>query len=121
MQGWPEERTRHTLHALLAWSATSSEAVRWSKKLAALPLAQNPEARVASVVELLKYPQAAGAATDEFLELLKKTDPTAPEKDQGLPATLRWLAATYPTINLDARPACPTPPISALKCPAAPQ
>jgi hypothetical protein len=119
MKGWSDERTRRTLQVLLAWSATAPETARWTTKLTSLRPPQSRADGIATVVEVLKYPPVAGPATDQLLNLLKAIDPNAPAKDGGLPATLRWIAETYPGINLDARPACPAPPSSSLTCPSA--
>jgi hypothetical protein len=56
---------------------------------------------VASVVELLKWPTTAGPATDALLEVLHERVPGAPGKEAGLDATVAWVAATYPDIDLD--------------------
>jgi hypothetical protein len=69
-------------------------------------------------VELLKYPVAGGQATNVLLEALRAVIPAAPSAEAGLPANLRWIADTYPGIDLKSAPACPPPlPREELACP----
>jgi hypothetical protein len=69
--------------------------------------AEPPRAYVAAVVELLKWPTTAGPATDALLEALHERVPGAPGKEAGLDATVAWVAATYPDIDLDSPPTFP--------------
>ena len=62
---------------------------------------------VAAIVELLKWPTTAGQATDALLEVLHECVPGAPGKEAGLEATVAWVAATYPDIDLDSPPTYP--------------
>ena len=64
-------------------------------------------AYIASLIELLKWPTTAGPATDALLEVLYERVPGAPGKDAGLNATVEWVAATYPDIDLDSPPTFP--------------
>ena len=66
-----------------------------------------PEPYVAAIVELLKWPTTAGPATDALLEVLHERVPGAPGKEAGLDATVAWVAATYPDIDLDSPPTFP--------------
>ncbi len=65
------------------------------------------EPYVAMIVELLKWPTTAGSATDALLEVLHERVPGAPGKEAGLDATVAWLPATYPDIDLDSPPTYP--------------
>jgi hypothetical protein len=98
------------VRAGLAWASTPHEAVAWTQALVALLPREQPEPYVALIVELMKYPTAAGTATGLLLDALHRTDPKAPGNDAGLAATLAWLRTTHPAIDLDKRPACPKPP-----------
>ncbi len=55
----------------------------------------------------LKWPTTAGPATDALLEVLHERVPGAPGKEAGLDATVAWVAATYPDIDLDSPPTYP--------------
>ena len=69
-----------------------------------------PQAYVAAIIELLKWPTAAQpGATEALLEVLHDRVPGAPGKEAGLDATVQWVAATFPEIDLDSPP---TPPAS---------
>jgi hypothetical protein len=68
-------------------------------------------------VELLKNPTAGGPATNVLLDALHVL--AAPGAEAGLPANLRWLADTYPAIDLRRAPACPMPLSAGLACPSA--
>ena len=70
-----------------------------------------PQPYVAAIVELLKWPTTAAewGATNALLEVLHDRVPGAPGKEAGLDATVRWVAATFPEIDLDSPP---TPPAS---------
>jgi hypothetical protein len=118
MKGWSEAQTRQTLQRLLAWSTSTPEVTRWTTKLVALSPPKSRSDGIATIVELLKYPPIAGPPTDQLLDLLKKIDPNAPGKEPGVLTTIRWVADTYPAIDLDARPRCPAPPSLSLACPA---
>ena len=69
--------------------------------------AEPPKPYVAAIVELLKWPTTAGPATDALLEVLHERVPGAPGKEAGLDATVAWVAATYPDIDLDSPPTFP--------------
>ena len=93
----------------LAWAPTSEEAAGWAGVLVALLPREKPEICLAEIVEALKYPTSAGAATDVLLDALHGIDPNAPGKEAGLAANLAWLTTAYPAIDLDAPPLCPPP------------
>ena len=77
----------------------------------ALPLDPiKPQPYAAAIVELLKWPTTAEpGATEALLEVLHDRLPAAPGKEAGLAATVRWVATTFPEIDLDSPP---TPPAS---------
>ena len=106
------------LQSAFGWSATSEESVAWAEVIATLLRRSGEPNYVDAIVELLKYPIAAGPATNVLLEALRVA--AAPGAEAGLPANLRWLADTYPTIDLKSAPACPTPLSSGLACPSEP-
>jgi hypothetical protein len=85
------------LQSAFGWSAISEESAAFF---------------VGAIVELLKYPIAAGPATDVLLEALRMATPGA---RAGLPANLRWLADTYPAI--DFRSAPPDAPLGRFSLP----
>ena len=45
-----------------------------------------------------------------LLQVLHDRVPGAPGKEAGLDATVAWVAATYPDIDLDSPPTYPPPP-----------
>ena len=93
----------------LAWAQTSDEAAGWAAAHVTLLPREKPEIYVEKIVEALKYPTSAGAATDVLLDGLHRNDPNAPGKEAGLAANLAWLRTAYPAIDLEAPPACPEP------------
>lgn len=69
-----------------------------------------PQTYVAAIIELLKWPTTAEpGATAALLEVLHHRVPEAPGKEAGLDATVQWVAARFPEIDLDSPP---TPPAS---------
>ncbi|MFZ1425891.1 MAG: TIR domain-containing protein [Geminicoccaceae bacterium] len=62
---------------------------------------------VTAIVELLKWPTSAGPATDALLEALHERMPGVPGKEAGLAATVAWVDANYPDIDLDSPPTYP--------------
>ena len=102
-----------TCHRDIADEARGRGTRPWSRKLrpgarSTLPLdPAKPESYVAAIVELLKWPTTAGRATDALLEVLHERVPEAPGKEAGLDATVAWVAATYPDIDLDSPPTYP--------------
>jgi hypothetical protein len=116
VSGWPAERKRSVALSLLAWAGTASEGSRWAAMLKELFPTGSDEKSIAAVVEALKFPFAAGPATDHLLDTLKKVDPRAPGKGETLQTNLAWIASSYPSINLDSPPACPVPPSPLLTC-----
>ena len=65
---------------------------------------------VAAIAELPKWPTSAEpGATAALLEVLHDRVPGAPGKEAGLDANVRWIATTFPEIDLDSPP---TPPAS---------
>ena len=94
----------------LAWASSAEEAAAYAQ-LAVAGLPRQPVADfVVEIIELLKYPPAAGAATGVLLEALREVASDAPGKEKGLDATLDWLQRYYPAVDLDSPPHCPDPP-----------
>ena len=62
----------------------------WAGALVMLLPRGEPEVCVAEIVTALKYPTAAGAATDALLDAFHGIDPNAPGKEAGLAASLSW-------------------------------
>jgi hypothetical protein len=104
--------------AALAWAPTTAVAVAAAGAAVSLLPRHQVEPAVQTIVELLKYPMAAGDATIVLLEGLKAIAPEAPGKEAGLDANLDWIARVYPLIDLEAPPACPAPRWPGLGCPA---
>jgi hypothetical protein len=69
------------------------------------------------MVEAMKYPTSAGQATTELLKALENAGLGAPGAAAGLYANLDWVARTYPSIDLEAPPACLPPARPNLVCP----
>ncbi len=68
----------------------------------------NPQPYVAAIVELLKWPTTAEpGAIEALLEVLHDRMPESPGKEAELDATVRWVAATFPEIDLDSPPIPP--------------
>ena len=106
------------LQSAFGWSATPEESAAWAKAIATLLRRPAEPNYVGAIVELLKYPVAGGQATNVLLEALRAVIPAAPSAEAGLPANLRWIADTYPGIDLKSAPACPPPlPREELACP----
>ena len=79
----------------------------FARAIAANLPAEPAKPYVTAIVELLKWPTTAGPATEALLEVLHERVPDAPGKEAGLDATVAWVAATYPDIDLDSPPTCP--------------
>jgi ribosomal protein S7 len=92
---------------VLATTDAPKVAAAFAGALAALLSAKPPRRYVAEITELLKWPTAAGPATDVLLEALHERVSDAPGKEAGLDATVAWVAATYPDIDLDSPPTFP--------------
>jgi hypothetical protein len=108
------------VRSALAWASSDDEAAVWTSAFAELLLRVPEPSRVAEIVEVLKYPMAGGTGTEVLLDALQRADASSPGKDTGLEANLDWLRQAYPTISLDAAPACPEPPRDrGLSCPKA--
>jgi hypothetical protein len=103
----------------LAWSSAAVDATASARAITALAENQADERRILALVEALKYPSAAGEATDVLLDALHAAAPEAPGKEAGLEANLLWIANHYPMIDLDAPPSCPSPLQEGLACPGA--
>ncbi|MFO1049166.1 MAG: toll/interleukin-1 receptor domain-containing protein [Geminicoccaceae bacterium] len=98
--------------AILATATVPSAATSFARAIAVtLPVdPAKPQPYVANIVELLKWPTTAEpGATEALLEVLHDRVPGAPGKEAGLDATVRWVATTFPEIDLDSPP---TPPAS---------
>ena len=93
--------------AVLARTTIPSVAQRFARAIAVTLPADPPKHYVAAIVELLKWPTTVGPATDALLEVLHERIPGAPGKEAGLDATVAWVAATYPAIDLDSAPTFP--------------
>ena len=93
--------------AVLAGADEPSVAEAFARAIALTLPAELPKPYVAAIVELLKWPTTAGPATDALLEALHERVPGAPGKEAGLEATVAWVAATYPDIDLDSPPTYP--------------
>jgi hypothetical protein len=106
------------LQSAFGWSATSEESAAWAEVIATLLRRSGERNYVGVIAELLKYPIAAGPATNVLLEALRVS--AAPGAEAGLPANLRWLTDTHPAIDLRRAPACPTPLSAGLACPSEP-
>jgi hypothetical protein len=102
----------------LAWSATEEEAVDWARAIVAL-LPSEAEAPTKQLATAIRYPAAAGPATEVLLNSVRARHADAPAKEAGTSAGLSWIAEKYP--NEVVRPICPPPPqptfLSDLKCP----
>jgi hypothetical protein len=97
-----------TLKVLLAKADVPYAADAFATAIVAtLPSGLTEEAYVTAVVDLLKWPTTVGAATDALLDALKKRVPGAPGKEAGLDATVRWVAANFPRVDLESPPTFP--------------
>lgn len=105
------------LISLLAWSRFPDVTIATARTVIAVMPRQSPERFVGRLAELLKYPSVAGPATDEILEAIRAANPSAPGKQASIERNVEWLARTYPSITLDAPPACPPPLWPRLACP----
>jgi hypothetical protein len=101
---------RDWLQRAFGWSQTSNESAAWAEAITALLPRARESDYVRLILELLKYPIAAGPATNVLLEALRVTNPTAPGAAAGLAASMRWIAESYPGIDFTSGPACPPPP-----------
>jgi hypothetical protein len=120
LERMPPDAVRGALLSALAWARTPEEANMWSRLLVERGLgSQRGETDALAVVELLKFPTTAGAATRTLLDALKARDASAPGASAGLVANLEWVAKKYPQIEVDTPPMCPPPPTSGLTCPTA--
>ena len=109
----PELDPKHTeaaieaVRTVLANADMLDVATAFARALA-LTLPANPtKPYVAVIVDLLKWPTTAGPATDALLEVPHERVPEAPGKEAGLEATVAWVPATYPDIDLDSPPTYP--------------
>jgi hypothetical protein len=118
----PEQRdaAEREIRSVLAWSTEPETSSAAAEALIALLRNKRPEPAVIGIVEALKYPTAAGDATDLLLAALQQVVAGAPGKNAGLAANLDWVKATYPTIKVDTPPSCPQPFWPGLTCPATP-
>jgi uncharacterized ParB-like nuclease family protein len=105
------------LQSAFGWSARSDASATWAGAIARL-LRRSGQRDVNAIIELLKYPIAAGPATDVLLRAMHEAIPASPGAEAGLPANLRWIAETYKRIDLSTAPACPEPFYADLACPA---
>ena len=103
----------------LAWSNTEGTSSAAAEALMELEAGAPREAYVRAAVEALKYPAAAGPATDILVAALRRAMPQAPGKEGGLHAILDWITKEFPDIDLQSAPRCPPPRERGLSCPAA--
>jgi hypothetical protein len=102
---------------IFAWSLDEETSVASAEALVAL-LRRGPPAECArGVVEALKYPAAAGKATDILLKGLRALVGSPPTEEMNVQSTLNGLVETYPGIDATAPPECPLPPGAGLRCP----
>jgi hypothetical protein len=100
----------------LAWAETDESAIAAAR--AAIALAPREADEFApGIIEMLKYPAAAGPATDLLLAALHEV--TARGADSQPDLTFASLRASFPRANLDSPPACPPSSHGGLVCPAA--
>jgi hypothetical protein len=62
------------------------------------------------LVEVLKYPTAAGAAADALIERMRKQDATAPGAPTGIQANVAWIAKKFLSVDLAMPPKPPEKP-----------
>jgi hypothetical protein len=111
------EKALDETRAALAWAPTTAVSVSAAAAAVSLLPRNQVERSVQTIVELLKYPMAAGDATAVLLDGLKAIAPEAPGNEAGLEANLNWIARTFPGIDLEAPPACPASRWPGLSCP----
>jgi len=76
-------------------------------------LPQDPEERyMEGLVEILKYPTAAGAAADALIERVRKQDATAPGAPAGIQANVAWVTNKFPSVEIVTPPERPQKPSS---------
>jgi hypothetical protein len=74
-------------------------------------MGQTPDRDFATaIVDVLKYPTAAGEATDVLLDALHTRFSDAPGKEAGYEANLAWIQQTFPAIDVTSPPLRPPPP-----------
>jgi hypothetical protein len=100
----------------LAWAGTDAAALAAVNALTGLS-PREPEPLARAVIEMLKYPAAAGPATDALLAVFREAA-AARGGDVGGAPTLAWVRASFPGTDLDAPPGCPRPRHAGLTCPA---
>jgi hypothetical protein len=94
----------------LSTSGSDGESTAWALAIADL-LPQDPEERYTEgLVEILKYPTAAGAAADALIERIRKRDATAPGAPAGIQANVAWIAKKFPSVDLATPPKPPEKP-----------
>jgi hypothetical protein len=79
----------------LAESVSDSEAVAWASVITKLQPHEPKEGYVMSLVEVLTYPTAGGAAGKLIMDQLHGQFADAPGGDAGLPAMIDWLKDHY--------------------------
>lgn len=105
------------LRSLAAWSQTPDQASAATRAFLARQPSSDSQTRLAALIEILKYPTAAGDATNLILDAIKTIDANAPGSTAGLDANLRWLSQAYPSIHINNPPACPPPILATHACP----
>jgi hypothetical protein len=94
------------------WLISKSEAAAWAGAIPALTAGVSNEAFASGVVEVLRYPTAAGEPTDVLLRSLTARFQDVMELKSGkLDDALAWVAKTYPALRpqLDSPPERPPP------------
>jgi hypothetical protein len=96
----------------LSTSGSDGESTAWALAIADL-LPQDPEERyMEGLVEILKYPTAAGAAADALIERVRKQDATAPGAPAGIQANVAWVTNKFPSVEIVTPPERPQKPSS---------
>ena len=108
-------------HSGLGVARSGADAIAWAKVLEALLLPPPADGYVGTLVEALKYPNAAlrdtragegepVSATEYLLGKLREHFPGARElQESSLEDALAWIARTYPEVDLASPPKRPAP------------
>jgi hypothetical protein len=102
-----QEQTKTAIGAArgyLADAGSEQNAKLLATAIAALAQTLPDSAFLATIIDTLKYPTAAGLPTATLLEALSKRFPGAPGSKSNLLAVLRWLKTVQLDANVIARP-----------------
>lgn len=93
----------------LAEAGTVEEATGWAGVAEAVLRVEagSPAAYLARLIEMLKYPTAAGEVTDDLLQRLQERFPEAPGGTAGLAPNLAWIGRQVPEVDLAGGPVRP--------------